>query len=109
MSEIYISIGQAKQDLAELVRRVADDGERIVLTSSGRPKAALINLDDYSQLTNRDAARRPTQRDVWLRQVDRLSAAILKRRGGKPLDLDQIWNEVRADRDARDGNVLEGP
>jgi prevent-host-death family protein len=34
-----VSIGQAKQEMSELIKRVAYGGERIILTSRGTPKA----------------------------------------------------------------------
>lgn len=36
-----VSIGQMKRDISELVNRVAYQGERVILTSRGRPKAVL--------------------------------------------------------------------
>lgn len=48
--ESYVSIGQVKRDISELVNRVAYGGGRIVLTSRGRPKAALVGTEDYEQL-----------------------------------------------------------
>jgi prevent-host-death family protein len=106
MSETRVSIGQVKRDLSELVNRVAYGGERIVLTSRGKPKAALVSISDYDQLAERDTDQRLAQWQAWERQVDELGAAILKRRQGKALDLDRLWDEVRADREARDDNVL---
>ena len=106
MSEKRVSIGQVKRDISELVNRVAYGGERIVLTSRGKPKAALVSIDDYAQLADRDADQRLAQWQVWLQKVNELGAAILKRRQGKALDLDRLWDEVRADREARDDSIL---
>ena len=41
MSEIQVSIGQVKRDISDLVNRVAYRGDRVVLTSRGKPKAVL--------------------------------------------------------------------
>jgi prevent-host-death family protein len=53
----------------ELVNRVAYRGERIVLTSRGRPKAVLVSIKDYTRLqqmellqTNRRSNPHPTRR-----------------------------------------------
>jgi hypothetical protein len=35
----HVSIGQVKRDISELVNRVSYAGERIILTSRGKPKA----------------------------------------------------------------------
>ena len=50
MSETHVSIGRVKRDLSELVNRVAYGGERIMLTSRGKPKAALVSIADYERL-----------------------------------------------------------
>ncbi len=47
---LEVSIGQVKRDISELVNRVAYGGERIVLTSRGKPKAVLVSLSDYDQI-----------------------------------------------------------
>ena len=45
-----VSIGQIKRDISELVNRVAFAGERIILTSRGKPKAALVSMQDFELL-----------------------------------------------------------
>jgi len=49
----HVSIGQVKRDISELVNRVSYAGERIILTSRGKPKAALIKhrrtMNGYSK------------------------------------------------------------
>lgn len=45
-----VSISQVKRDISELVNRVTYGGERIVLASRGRPKAALVSLADLQLL-----------------------------------------------------------
>jgi len=47
---LEVSIGQVKRDISELVNRVAYGGERIVLTSRGKPKAVLVSVSDYEQI-----------------------------------------------------------
>jgi prevent-host-death family protein len=47
---VQISIGQVKRDISELVNRVAYGGERIVLTSRGKPKAVLVSMSDYEHI-----------------------------------------------------------
>ncbi len=47
---LQFSIGQVKRDISELVNRVAYRGERIVLTSRGNPKAAIVSIEDYLRL-----------------------------------------------------------
>lgn len=51
---LQVSIGQVKRDISELVNRVAFRGERIVLTSRGNPKAAIVSIEDYLRLQQLD-------------------------------------------------------
>ena len=54
-----VSIGRVKRDVSDLVNRVAYGGERIILTSRGKPKAALVSIDDLERLRRvEDAAQR---------------------------------------------------
>ena len=46
MPPIQVSIGRVKRDISDLVNRVAYGGERILLTSRGRPKAAIVSIED---------------------------------------------------------------
>ena len=93
-----ISIGQIKRDVSELVNRVAYAGERIILTSRGKPKAALISMADYERLTQIDHKQSDIQ--VWLTQTQKFSDKIRKRRG-EMVDVDALLNESRSDLDAR--------
>jgi prevent-host-death family protein len=93
-----ISIGQIKRDVSELVNRVAYAGERIILTSRGKPKAALISMADYERLTQIEHKQSGIQ--VWLTQTQQFSDNIRKRRG-EMVDVDALLNESRADLDAR--------
>ena len=106
MKETQVSIGTVKRDISELVNRVAYGGERIVLTSRGKPKAAIVSVEDYEQL-ERAAAKATLERGrAWLAKSDALAARILARRGGEPLDVDALWDAVRADREERDAEIL---
>jgi prevent-host-death family protein len=106
MSDTKVSIGQVKRDISDLVNRVAYGGERIVLTSRGRPKAALISIADYDQLTSQDAVQERARWQAWQQKAERLRDTILERRQGQALDLDRLWDEVRTEREARDDSLL---
>ncbi len=47
---VRIPTSQVRQELAEILNRVAYQGERIVLKRNGRDVAALISLDDLQRL-----------------------------------------------------------
>jgi len=108
MAEIHVSIGQIKRDISDLVNRVAYRGERIVLTSRGKPKAAIVSMEDYQHLEQERAAARMARWEAWVAQSDALAAEILARRGGEPIDAEVLLEAVRAGREERDAEILGG-
>ncbi len=62
-----VSIGGVKRDISDLVNRVAYGGERIILTSRGKPKAALVSIDDLERLRQTEEPDR-----LPLSQIDSL-------------------------------------
>jgi len=74
------SIKDAKDKLSMFVNMVAHGHERVVLTSRGRPKAALIGLEDFAALE--DLTVNSTMDDSALAEADSLKARILRRRHG---------------------------
>ena len=106
MPEIHVAIGQVKRDLSDLVNRVAYGGERILLTSRGKPKAALVSFEDYQRLEQEQARQDQVRWQAWLAESEKLTADILERRRGVPLDVDALWQAARADLEARDDKIL---
>ena len=108
MTNTRVSIGTVKRDISELVNRVAYGGERIVLTSRGKPKAAIVSVEDYEYLENGGAGASLEQWRLWVAESDALAAEILARRGGEPLDADGLWDAARDDLEARDAQTTGG-
>ncbi len=55
-----VSVSQLKNELSEFLNRAAYGGERIVVTSHDRPKAAVISMTDlelFEELEDAQAAR----------------------------------------------------
>lgn len=94
---IQVSIGQVKRDLSELINRVTYARERIILTSRGKPKAALVSMQDYEQLLR---SENPGDMTEWLNQVRDLSRKIESRRG-ECIDVDVLLIADRQDLEAR--------
>jgi len=100
MSTVTINLTEVKKSLGEVVNRAAYGGERIVLVSRGKPKAALVSIEDLQlleSLVNERTLRRVRRREA-LAEADALREAILVRRGGVPLpdsveDLRQLREE----------------
>jgi prevent-host-death family protein len=106
MPESHIPIGQVKRDISDLVNRVAYGGERIVLTCRGKPKAALVSMEDYERLAREQQRRELARWQAWQKDCEQLATDILQRRDGKPLDVDALWELVRAEREARDDQII---
>jgi prevent-host-death family protein len=75
------SIAEARAELSALVNKVAYAGERVILTSRGRPKAALVSLEDLEALGDLPAT---SSRLAALRAADELVEEIRRARGGQP-------------------------
>ena len=100
-----LSVTEVRQDLANLLNRVAYGGERVILTSRGKPKAALASMADYERLRREQANERLAHWQAWVAESAKLTAEILARREGQPLDVDALWQAARADLEARDEHI----
>jgi len=106
MAETKVAIGQVKRDISELINRVAYGSERIVLTSRGKPKAALVSMADYERLRQEQTNERLAHWQAWVAESKKLTAEILARREGQPLAVDALWQAARADLEMRDEHIL---
>ena len=106
MTTTKVSIGQVKRDISELVNRVAYGGEHIVLTSRGKPKAVLVSIQDFERFIQQSVEENLSRWTAWQRESEALTSDIMARRHGEPLDVDQLWQAVKADLEARDGDVI---
>jgi prevent-host-death family protein len=106
MKTTKVSIGQVKQDISELVNRVAYGGERIVLTSRGKPKAVLVSIQDFEQLIQPSIEENLSRWSAWQRDSEALTSDIMARRQSEPLDVDQLWQAAKVDLEARDGDII---
>jgi len=91
-----ISIGQIKRDISELVNRVAFGHERIVLTSRGKPKAALVSIEDLQALeqTGQEKARRLAA----LERAQTLGQRIRAERPAHDVDSVELLRQLREER-----------
>lgn len=108
VARTQVSIGRVKRDISDLVNRVAYGGERIVLTSWGKPKAAIVSIEDYERLEETRTRACLEQWRIWVAKTDALGAEILARRGGAQLDVDALWAAARDDLAARDVQTVGG-
>lgn len=101
LADEKVSIGQVKRDISELVNRVAFGGERIVLTSRGKLKAALVSLEDYEELRKSQQGVRMQQWARWKRKAERLVSEMSERRAGEPIDALELLAASRRDLENR--------
>ena len=92
MADSEVNIGRVKRDISELVNRVAYGGERIIFTSRGKPKAALVSLEDYDRLIQLTGENNLSRWQVWLAASERLS--IRTRKDLAELVYYNQWREV---------------
>jgi len=74
------SIAEARAGFSELVDRVAHAKERVVLTSRGRPKAAVVPLEDLEAVEA--SGGRSRSPESLLLEIDRFVARVRRRRRG---------------------------
>ncbi len=103
--EVRIAIGQVRRDISELVNRVAYGGERVILTSRGRPKATLVSLDDLKQIRDRAKGQQRAAWQEWKKESARLNQIVLAETRGAIPDIDQLLEATRADLEERSGNA----
>jgi prevent-host-death family protein len=72
-----VPIGEAKTRLSSLVNAVAYGGERVVIESRGRPKAALVSVEDLERLRGvRPGRPSKSQRRLALAQAAGVRKAL---------------------------------
>ncbi len=107
MAESNVSIGRVKREISELLNRVAFGGERIVLTSRGKPKAVIISLEDYERIQQSEREKQLNQWENWRVKNESLTERILTERGGELLDVDAIWTETQTDLERRHDELFD--
>jgi prevent-host-death family protein len=97
-----VGIAEARRDLSAIINRVVYGGERIILASRGKPKAAIISIEDFRRLeelekTVVESAR--TERKAALAMARAVREMSLRRRKGVPFpDVSKELQELREER-----------
>ncbi|MBM4466115.1 MAG: type II toxin-antitoxin system Phd/YefM family antitoxin [Chloroflexi bacterium] len=98
-----VSIADVKRSISTIVNRVAFGRERIVLTSRGKPKAALVSIEDLQRLKILETATAPpsrAERKAALAMAQAVREMTLARRGGVPFsDVAEDLRRLREERD----------
>ena len=80
-----MSVVKARDQLADVLNRVAYAGERVVLERRGKGVAAVVSMEDLALL---EAA----EDEHWAKEA-RKAKAMMKRKGERPVP----WNRVKAE------------
>lgn len=101
MVQSTISLTDLKRNLGEIVNRAAYGKERIILLSRGKPRAALISIQDLEQLEmlaqTAQAARNIQEQMDLLAEMDALREQI-RQEFGELTDSVDVLHEVREER-----------
>ena len=98
--EQRVSIAEARADLSAYINRVAHGGQRLILTSRGRPKAALVSIDDLERLLGAAEAGSPDdEAEDDLAEVDEFVESLKRRLEGEFLpDSAELLHTIRKER-----------
>jgi prevent-host-death family protein len=91
--EKKISIGELKRDLSGVINQAAYGQHRIIIVSRGKPKAAIVSLEELERL--RQAAGDVEDRNrAWLARAD----ALRQRTARRQEDSVALLRELREER-----------
>lgn len=99
MMKRVVSATEARIRFGELIRRVVEEGEPVLVERGGKPYVVLLSVEEYERLK---AIR---SKETWRETIDKilhLGSRIKSRRKGKPLTPpEKIIQELREERNAQ--------
>lgn len=94
-----VSATEARIRFGELIRRVVEEGEPVLVERGGKPYVVLLSVEEYERL--KAAQKKETWRET-VKEILRLGTRIKSRRKGEPLTPpEDIIRELREERDAQ--------
>ena len=95
-----VSIGEAKNKLSRIINEVVFAGKRVILNSHGRPKAAMISLDELKKFEEMERALFPSKQDrlMTLVKAAQVREKIFKRKKKTVSDSSKDLNRIREER-----------
>lgn len=94
-----MSATEARIHFGELMRRVVEDKETVIVERGGKPWVVVLSVEAYERLRGE---RSEEDWQATLDRVLRLATRIRARRGGKPLPPpEDVIREMREERGAR--------
>lgn len=96
---IQVSTATAKRDFSQLVNQVYYGHRRVVVTSRGKPKVAIVKLKDASERITKQTRSRMQERRQALNELDQLHKDIMQETQGKLPDPVKVLHHQRHERD----------
>lgn len=91
-----ITATEARVHFGELMRRVVEDNEQVIVERGGKPQVVVLSIDTYERMQTSQPAERPE----WQVLLER--AHDLIRAEGRPMpDVVELIRESREERDAQ--------
>lgn len=96
---LEISVSELKRDLSGVINRAAYGKQRVIIVSRGKPKAAMISIEDLHRLEgmNREKAVHE-KRQTWLARADALRERTKAKAGAESTDSVEILRQLREER-----------
>ena len=92
-----ITATEARVHFGELMRRVSENDETIVVERGGKPQMVVISLAEYDRLRGEHEPE-----EDWWELAARSRELIRQHLGDRPFpDVDQLFAEMREERDAQ--------
>lgn len=77
MNTMKINIRKARENFSDVINRVTVKGERIILTSRNKPKAAIVSLKDA--MTIEDRSMRKAKRLLQLERIRKMRKKLARK------------------------------
>ena len=92
--ERRITATEARIHFGEVMRRVVEQGERVVVERDGRPQIVLLSIAEYEQL------KEPGPREDWRKLVQQSRRQVRAELDGRDLPApEEIIRQMREERD----------
>lgn len=96
---LKISISELKRDLSGVINRAAYGKQRVIIVSRGKPKAAMISIEDLHLLESLNQEGHVSERwRAWLARADALRERTRAGQETRPVDSVEILRQLREER-----------
>jgi prevent-host-death family protein len=96
---LEISVSELKRDLSGVINRAAYGKQRVIIVSRGKPKAAMISIEDLHLLESLNQEGYAGERwRAWLARADALRERTKAGQETGPIDSVEILRQLREER-----------